>query len=65
MVKLDKGLKVRLLQAIKEGSFSGESFPELASELKQIQIELIDRSEQVDRDLYPNGQSRNDLFKNS
>lgn len=62
MIPLTKDLKVRLLKAIKNSEFDGSQFPELTTELNQIQIELIDKSEDVDRDLYPDGQNRNDLL---
>ncbi|HOF19773.1 MAG TPA: hypothetical protein PLO24_00825 [Bacteroidales bacterium] len=50
MIVLDKDLKIRLLKAIKEGIFRGEDFPELATELKRIQIEVINSADQVRQD---------------
>jgi len=50
MIKLQKATKVKLLKSIADGVFNGDDFPELANELKLVQIELIDSSEQVDHD---------------
>ena len=50
MIKLQKATKVKLLKAISISKFSGDDFPELSNELKLVQIELIDSSEQVDHD---------------
>lgn len=62
MITLNKETKIKLLKCIKTGIFDGEQFPELASELKRIEIEVIDKSSDVDRTLYPKGQTRNDLL---
>jgi hypothetical protein len=51
MIPLTKELKIRLLKAIKAGGFDGDDFPELITELKQIQIEIINRADQVRKDL--------------
>ena len=51
MIVLDKKTKIKLLKAIKAGVFDGNEFPELATELKNITIEVIDSSDQVDPEL--------------
>lgn len=50
MIILDKQTKIKLLKAIRTGQFDGEQFPELAEEIKTIQIEIIDHSSQVIHD---------------
>lgn len=47
MIQLSKETKVKLLKAIQSGVFDGADFPELVTELKRIEIEIIDRAEQV------------------
>lgn len=60
MIQLTKATKIKLLKAIKTGFFDAEQFPELVIELQKISIELIDKSSDVDRELYPNGKLLND-----
>jgi hypothetical protein len=50
MIPIGKETKIKLLKAIKAGEFDGDDFPELLSELKKIQIEIIDRKDQVRND---------------
>lgn len=50
MITLTKETKIKLLKAIKAGQFDGDDFPELLTELKKIQIEIIDRADQVRKD---------------
>jgi hypothetical protein len=47
MIPIGKETKIKLLKAIKAGQFDGDEFPELLTELKKIQIELISRRDQV------------------
>lgn len=47
MITLAKETKIKLLKAIKTGQFDADQFPELREELHQIQIEIIDRADQV------------------
>lgn len=47
MIQLSKETKIKLLQAIKTGQFDGDDFPELVTELKRIEIELINDRSQV------------------
>ncbi len=54
MIQLTKELKIRLLQSIKKGTFDGKDYPELAQELHKIEIEIIDRADQVRPDNYEN-----------
>lgn len=51
MIKIKKETKIKLLKAVKTGVFDGEQFPELQTELSNITIEIIDKTEQVDRDV--------------
>lgn len=50
MITLSKQTKIKLLKAIKVGQFDGDDFPELLTELHKIQIEIIDRADQVRKD---------------
>lgn len=50
MITLTKDTKIKLLKAVKDGIFRGEDFPELASELKRIEIEIINSADQVRQD---------------
>lgn len=50
MITLTKDTKIKLLKAVKDGVFRGEDFPELASELKRIEIEIINSADQVRND---------------
>lgn len=52
MIQLSKETKVKLLKAIQTGIFDGEQFPELAGEIKTIQIEVINSRDQVKKDNY-------------
>jgi len=47
MIQLSKETKVKLLKAVQSGVFDGADFPELVTELKRIEIELIDHPSQV------------------
>jgi len=59
ITQLSKSTKVKLLKSIKTGFFNSDDFPELTIELGKYQIELIDKSSDVDRSLYPDGQLLN------
>ena len=61
MITLSKPTKIKLLEAIRTGLFDVEQFPELQTELAKFSIELIDKSSDVDRDLYPEGKLLNEL----
>lgn len=50
MITLTKDTKIKLLKAVQEGIFRGEDFPELTSELKRIEIEIINSADQVRQD---------------
>jgi len=62
MIQLTKATKIKLLKAIKTGVFDADQFPELQTELGKFSIELIDHPSQVDREMYPDEQTRNDLL---
>lgn len=47
MIQLTKETKVKLLKAVQSGVFDGADFPELAPEIRTIQIEVIDHPSQV------------------
>ncbi|MBK7628109.1 MAG: hypothetical protein IPJ16_13100 [Bacteroidales bacterium] len=55
MIQLTKATKIRLLKCIKTGVFEAEQFPELQIELAKVSIELIDKSEDVNRKLSSEG----------
>ncbi len=48
--KINKDLKILLLKSLKEGVFTAERKQELCEhlEIKQIQIEIIDKTEDVE-----------------
>jgi hypothetical protein len=49
MITLEKETKIKLLKSIKTGTFDIEQFPELATELHKVTIEIINKADQVRR----------------
>jgi hypothetical protein len=49
MITLEKETKIKLLKSIKTGTFDIEQFPELATELHIVTIEIINKADQVRR----------------
>lgn len=49
-IDISRELAVKLLQAIKDGIFDSDQFPELKEVMHTIEVEIIDRREQVRRD---------------
>lgn len=46
-IEISRDLAVKFLQAIKEGVFDSDQFPELKAMTEKIEVEIIDRREQV------------------